>query len=179
MTLRNRIPPRLLQRVIRLSDAVRRRALETSLAEFGPESWILQPAWIHPAEKCRIGARTGINPFTAIHAWGGVTIGSDVLISTNCTITSSGHPLDRAHRSSGALDLGPVHIGDGAWIGANVVVLSGVTIGEGAVIGAGAVVTKDVPDYAILVGVPGRVVGSARGDGSATAATVPETAGLA
>jgi UDP-2-acetamido-3-amino-2,3-dideoxy-glucuronate N-acetyltransferase len=46
-----------------------------------------------------------------------------------------------------------------ASIGSNATILAGVTIGEGALIGAGAVVTRDVPDYAIVVGVPGRVVG--------------------
>ena len=48
--------------------------------------------------------------------------------------------------------------GDDVFIGANVTVLDGVTIGDGAVIGAGAVVVKDVPPYAIAVGVPAKVV---------------------
>ncbi|MFP8965850.1 CatB-related O-acetyltransferase [Pokkaliibacter sp. CJK22405] len=52
---------------------------------------------------------------------------------------------------------GPIVIGNDVWIGANAVVLPGVTIGDGAVIGAGAVVTKDVPDYAIVTGIPARV----------------------
>lgn len=49
-------------------------------------------------------------------------------------------------------------IGNDVWIGANAVILPGVTIGDGAVIGAGAVVTRDVPDYAIVVGVPAKVI---------------------
>ena len=49
------------------------------------------------------------------------------------------------------------HIGNDVFIGANVTVLDGVTIGDGAVIGAGAVVTKDIPPYAIAVGVPATV----------------------
>jgi acetyltransferase-like isoleucine patch superfamily enzyme len=50
----------------------------------------------------------------------------------------------------------------GASIGSNVAVISGITIGECALVGAGAVVTKDVPDFAIVIGVPARVVGDTR-----------------
>jgi acetyltransferase-like isoleucine patch superfamily enzyme len=49
-------------------------------------------------------------------------------------------------------------VGSDVWIGDNVVVLSGVSVGDGVVIGAGSVVTKDVPDFAIVVGNPARVV---------------------
>ena len=52
----------------------------------------------------------------------------------------------------------PVRIGNDVWIGLNAVVMDGVTIGDGAVIGAGAVVTKDIPPYAIAVGMPARVI---------------------
>ena len=50
------------------------------------------------------------------------------------------------------------NVGNDVFIGANVTVLDGVTIGDGVVIGAGAVVVKDIPDYAIAVGVPAKVV---------------------
>jgi UDP-2-acetamido-3-amino-2,3-dideoxy-glucuronate N-acetyltransferase len=49
-----------------------------------------------------------------------------------------------------------------ASIGSNSTIIAGVTIGEGALIGAGAVVTKDVPDFAIVAGVPARVIGDVR-----------------
>jgi len=49
-------------------------------------------------------------------------------------------------------------VGHDVWIGDNSVIMSGLTIGTGAVIGAGAVVTKDVPPYAIVAGIPGRIL---------------------
>jgi len=52
----------------------------------------------------------------------------------------------------------PPIIGNDVWIGANAIILQGVTIGDGAVIAAGAVVTKDVPPYAIVGGVPAKVI---------------------
>ena len=58
----------------------------------------------------------------------------------------------------GLTHLDAVDIGDGAWLGENVVVCPGVTIGRGAVIGANAVVREDVPDYSLAVGIPAHVV---------------------
>ena len=52
----------------------------------------------------------------------------------------------------------PIKIGNGCWIGANVVVLPGVTIGDGTVIGAGSVVTKDIPANVVAVGNPCHVL---------------------
>jgi maltose O-acetyltransferase len=52
-----------------------------------------------------------------------------------------------------------VVVGDHAWLSFRCTVLPGVTIGEGAVVAAGAVVTKDVPRYAIVAGIPARVIG--------------------
>lgn len=53
---------------------------------------------------------------------------------------------------------GDIHIGDDVWIGERAMVMSGVTVGQGAIIAAGAVVTKDVPPYAIVGGIPAKVI---------------------
>lgn len=51
-----------------------------------------------------------------------------------------------------------MHIGHDVWIGANAIILGGIRLGQGAVVGAGAVVTKDVEPYAIVGGIPARVI---------------------
>lgn len=63
-----------------------------------------------------------------------------------------------AHTINGKFSKAAVVIGDHIWIGARAVVLKGVTIGDGAVISAGTVVTNDVPTYALVGGVPAKVI---------------------
>jgi len=100
-----------------------------------------------------------------------VTIGDDVLISWNVTVTDhNSHSLRFSERSrdvqewaAGRKDWShveqrPVQIRSKAWIGFNASILKGVTIGEGAVVGAGSVVTKDVPDWTVVAGNPARVI---------------------
>jgi len=56
-------------------------------------------------------------------------------------------------------NVGPISIGDRAWIGPNVTILHGVTIGEGAIIAAGAVVTRNIPPYTLAGGIPAKKIG--------------------
>ena len=63
-----------------------------------------------------------------------------------------------ASSNKDALNNGPIVIEDEAWIGTDAIIMSGVTIGKGAMIAAGSVVTKDVPPYAIVGGVPARLI---------------------
>jgi acetyltransferase-like isoleucine patch superfamily enzyme len=92
-----------------------------------------------------------------------VLIGRHVLIANNVLLNGyDGHPLDplarAAHQPPGPEGAGPIHIGDYAWIGNRAVILKGVHVGRGAVIATGAVVTHDVPELAVVAGVPARVV---------------------
>ena len=90
-----------------------------------------------------------------------IQIGDYVSIAADCYIIDSNHGISRGARIQEQVSTvkGPVIIGDDVWLGAGVKVLSGVTIGKGAVIGAQSVVNRDIPEYAIAVGVPAKVIG--------------------
>lgn len=113
--------------------------------------------------ELRIGDRTYIGAQNNIRAAGGsIQIGRDCLISQQVTIVASNHGISRGER----IMVQPwdttrtgVTLEDDVWVGANAVILPGVHIGEGAVIAAGSVVTRSVEPYAIVGGVPARVIG--------------------
>ena len=107
-----------------------------------------------------VGKHVFIGPYSVIYGHGGVSIGDHALISMHCRILSSEHalaPRARIIRSEPDTLL-PTRIGEDVWLGAGVSILGGTTIGKGAVVGAGAVVTRDVPEYAVVAGVPAKVV---------------------
>jgi len=120
----------------------------------------------------KVGTYCFIGPETRIWSADKITIGDRVLISHNVNVHDNiSHPIDSRLRhqdfidifSTGLNDNSAIHekqiiIGDDAWIGFNAIILKGVTIGKGAIIGAGAIITKDVPDYAVVVGYPQQIV---------------------
>ncbi|MEM4725254.1 MAG: acyltransferase [Candidatus Hadarchaeum sp.] len=109
-----------------------------------------------------IGDNTHIQASCNIKGFlGSVIIGRNVQIAPHCAFSPYEHNFeDRAAPicAQGIRSAGDIVLEDDVWLGVGVKVLEGVRIGRGAVIGAGAVVTKDVPEYAIAVGVPARVI---------------------
>jgi UDP-2-acetamido-3-amino-2,3-dideoxy-glucuronate N-acetyltransferase len=99
----------------------------------------------------------------------GVTLDDGVFIGPHVIFTNDKIP--RAVNADGSLKsaqdwvLGRTHVREGAALGAGTVVVTGVTIGAWAMIGSGSVVTKDVPDHALVLGNPGRVVGWVSAEG--------------
>jgi acetyltransferase-like isoleucine patch superfamily enzyme len=101
---------------------------------------------------------------------GSVRIGRNVQIAPHCGFSPYEHSFEDRRapiKSQGIRSAGDVVLEDDVWLGLGVKVLEGVRIGQGAVIGAGAVVTKDIPAYAIAVGVPARVI-RMRGEASSS-----------
>lgn len=89
-----------------------------------------------------------------------VTIGSDTWVAPNVYVVPVTHACKRRDMtiSQQGSHGGDITIGEDCWLGINVVIAPGVTIGKGAVIGANSVVTKDIPEYAIAVGAPAKVI---------------------
>ncbi len=106
-----------------------------------------------------IGNNSGVGVNCEIN--GVVTIGDDVMMGPEVVIYTSGHKYDNLEVpmwKQGDTETEPVSIGNDVWIGRRAIIMPGVKIGDGCIIGAGAVVTKDVPDYAIVGGVPAKVI---------------------
>lgn len=107
-----------------------------------------------------LGDRTILGHHVTLAAHDRVSIGADCLIAELVSIRDHDHRFtDPAMpmRTQGA-DVGPVRIGDDVWIGAKATIIKNVRIGDHAVVGANAVVTSDVPAWAIVGGIPARVL---------------------
>jgi len=110
-------------------------------------------SFVYIEEGVTIGDGCKIRPFVFIPT--GVVIEDHVFIAPNVTFTNDKHP--RAHGEWTRLN---TRVKRFASIGAGATITPGVQIGENALIGAGSVVTRDIPDNAIAIGIPARVVGS-------------------
>jgi len=115
-------------------------------------------AFVEIQKNVRVGARCKISSHSFVCE--GVTIEDEVFVGHGVMFINDVYP--RA-TSGGQLQteadwqVSPVLVKTGASIGSGAVILGGVTIGAGALVGAGAVVTRDVPDHAIVAGVPARL----------------------
>jgi acetyltransferase-like isoleucine patch superfamily enzyme len=165
-----------------------RATLHHSRAKFGPNVFIGDRVLIyedHGGGSVEIGPRVHLHCDVTIQTGGGgsvkiyddthvqprcqfsayrgeITIGRRVEIAPNCAFYPYDHGIDVdiPIREQPLRTRGGIVVDDDAWLGFGVIVLDGVRIGKGAIVGAGSVVTADVPDNAIAVGVPARVVKS-------------------
>ncbi len=129
-------------------------------AAMGEDVKIKDNVQIDAPQNIEVGDRVGISQGTFLSAGRGIRIGNDVMIGHDVSVLTEGHATDRVDvpmRAQGLVG-DKIVIGNDVWIGAGVRILPGVVIGSGCVIGANAVVTKSLPERAVAVGVPARVL---------------------
>jgi carbonic anhydrase/acetyltransferase-like protein (isoleucine patch superfamily) len=143
-----------------LGMALRQVGYRLGGARVGRGVTILEGAEIINLAGVEIGDNSGIGYGCFIEATGPVRIGRWVRMGPRVSLFTTNHSFARRDtliKQQGYV-VGRIDIGDDVWLGAGVTIVSNVRIGDGAVIGAGAVVVKDVPEYAVAVGNPARVV---------------------
>jgi UDP-2-acetamido-3-amino-2,3-dideoxy-glucuronate N-acetyltransferase len=119
-------------------------------------------------ERCVLGQNVYVGPNVTIgnnvhiqnnvSVYEGVTLEDDVFCGPSMVFTNVLDPRS-AFPIAGPEEFSPTLVKRGASLGANCTIVCGNTVGEGALVGAGAVVTRDVPDFALVVGVPAKIAG--------------------
>jgi UDP-2-acetamido-3-amino-2,3-dideoxy-glucuronate N-acetyltransferase len=121
-------------------------------------------AFVEIQKNVRVGARCKISSHTFVCE--GVEIEDECFVGHGVMFTNDIYPSavnrDGTLQTEADWTVAKTTVRRRASIGSNATILAGVAIGEGALVGAGAVVTKDVPDFAIVAGVPARVIGDVR-----------------
>ena len=137
-----------------LSEDWWRLQKEIFKGKIGEGSRVMSPLTAVRPNEVTIGNNVVVMNGCLMMSAGTITIDDDVRIAANTQLISNNHdPYNRD-----VITCKPVHICKGAWVGAGSTILPGVTVGKYAIVGASSVVTKDVPDYAVAVGNPARVI---------------------
>lgn len=143
------------------------RLANTNHIQIGDDVVIKQYAWLTSGRHSLasqpmllIGNGTRIGHFNHITVKDRVELGTNVLTADKVFISDNAHQYQDVNQPVSeqiVFSKGPVSIGDGAWLGENVCVISA-RIGKNSVIGANSVVISDIPDFSVAVGAPARVV---------------------
>lgn len=127
--------------------------------KIGKGSVIHTKARFYDPKNISIGEDTIIGEGVVLDGRDLLKIGNHVDIASEVMIYNSQHDVNEENFTA---TNAPVKIEDYVFIGPRVIILAGMTVSRGAVVGAGAVVTKDIPPYAIVGGVPAKIIGERR-----------------
>lgn len=143
-----------LNRTIPMTDEYAALIREIFGKNLGEDNYIAAPLSGACLNRVKIGNHVFINSNVLFMARGGITIEDGVQIAANVQLLTNNHdPYNKR-----LLPCKPILICEDAWIGAGATILPGVRIGKHAVVGAASIVTKDVPDYAVAVGNPAKII---------------------
>lgn len=158
---------------IEFESLIKNNSREKKSIEIGENTFVRGELIVYDyGGRIKIGNDCFVGQGSRIWSSSKITIGNRVLISHNVNIhDNNSHPLNAIERhkhykhimSKGlnlqiSLNEKDIVIEDDVWIGFNSTILKGVKIGKGAIIGSNTVVTKDVPEYSVLVGNPGKIL---------------------
>jgi putative colanic acid biosynthesis acetyltransferase WcaF len=129
-------------------------------ARLGRGTMVFRGTTVIGAEHLELGERVQVGFRVVLDARGGLTVGNDVLLSSDCQLLTANH-----NHASPEFErqVAPIAIADHAWVATRAMVLAGVTVGRGAIVAAGAVAARDVASRTIAGGVPARKIGDRTG----------------
>lgn len=117
---------------------------------------LFPPFYTDFGKNIKVGKNVFINSGCCFQDQGGITLGDGCLIGHQVVIATLNHDLKASARAS--MIPAAVKLGKNVWVGAHATILPGVSVGDNVVIAAGAVVTRDVPENAVVAGVPAKVI---------------------
>lgn len=139
--------------IIGIGDNVVRKEIAAKISDFNRV--VIHPSAV-VSPRCRIMPGTVIFQNSVVQS--GTAIGRHSICNTKASIDHDCIIGDFVHIAPGAIICGSVTIGDLTWIGAGATVIQGISVGKNVMIGAGAVVISNIPDNALAVGVPARII---------------------
>jgi acetyltransferase-like isoleucine patch superfamily enzyme len=145
-------------RVLPLDEMLLDRWKKADLLSFGEKTSVYENVYVYG--KPEVGKDVWVGPFVVLDGSGGLKIGDGCDISCGVMIFTHSTHLRCVTKGNMGIVKKPVRIGDYVYIGSGAIILPGVTIGNHSIIGAGATVTKNVPAFAVVMGVPARIVGN-------------------